>query len=595
MNSPSLLFVHALPVLDLLQHQLCGKDMAVLVADAQGQPLHVRGDAALAQRAAGPDGALRAALAGPDPVCLPAPCAGACAPPCQHEASGGAAAPIVDGQGRLCGVLAILGDCASDQPCMLALARMSANMIERQLFLASAPQGLTLHFHARGACIGTLQDGLASCSADGRAVMVNAAGLAQLGLPRAALASHTFASLFGATLAELAERCRMAAPGPATLCLRDGGVAHCRVQFWDSCDTMDRPCAGGVVSGADDDAAGAGPARRVRAGLGRLPDLPPPLAETALGRLDTGDARMAQVIAKLRKVAGTDIAVLITGETGSGKEWLAQAIHRDSPRARQPFVAINCASIPESLIESELFGYEEGAFTGARRKGSPGKIALANGGTLFLDEIGDMPLPLQARLLRVLQERQVTPLGSARSIPVDIALVCATHRNLREQIEARAFREDLYYRLNGLVVKLPALRERTDLPALLARVLCEEGSGCTVAPDVARLMERHRWPGNLRQLRSVLRTAAVMAGPGQEIGLDHLADDFMDDLAPAVAGTEAASYDGAPALALDQMELQMIQRTLAAHGGNTSAAARALGISRNTIYRKLGMDRLAAA
>ncbi|MBA5687928.1 sigma-54-dependent Fis family transcriptional regulator [Rugamonas apoptosis] len=564
-----------------MQHQLGGKDMTMLVVDALGQPLHVRGDAALAGRTAELTNTLGAALIVQHPVYLPASCAGSCA-------------PIVDGQGQLCGALAILGDCASDQPAMLALARMSANMIERQLFLASAPQGLTLHFHGRGAGLGTLQDGLASCSADGRAVMVNDAGLTQLGLPRAALASHTFPSLFGATLAELAERCRAAAPGLVSLRLRDGGTVHCRVQFWDSCDTMDRRDTASATATATV-ADGAHPGRRVRAGLGRLADLPSPLAATALGQLDMGDTRMAQVIAKLRKVAGTDIAVLITGETGSGKEWLAQAIHRDSPRARQPFVAINCASIPESLIESELFGYEDGAFTGARRKGSPGKIVAANGGTLFLDEIGDMPLPLQARLLRVLQERQVTPLGSARSIPVDIALVCATHRNLREQIEAHTFREDLYYRLNGLVVKLPALRERSDLPALLARVLAEDGAGCTLAPAVAGLLERHRWPGNLRQLRNVLRTAAVMAGPGEQIRPEHLADDFMDDLTPVIAGTEAASNDNAPALMLDQMELQLIQRTLAAHGGNTSAAARALGVSRNTIYRKLGMDRLAVA
>jgi transcriptional regulator of acetoin/glycerol metabolism len=589
MNSSSLLFVHALPVIDLLQQQIGGKEMTIVVVDPQGKPLHTRGDAGVG--AAQLADIVDAIRTGGHPACLPTACAGQCAPQCHHDASSGAAVPIVDAAGQLCGALAILGHCVSDQPCMLALARMSVNMIERQLFLASAPQGLTLHFHTRGACLGTWQDGLASCSADGRSVMVNAAGLAQLGLPRSALASHTFRSLFGATLAELADRCRSAATGQASLQLRQGGTVHCRVQIWDSCDTMDRPvaCDDGGAEGA-----GVSAARRARAGLGRLPDLPP-LAATALGQLDTGDARMAQVIAKLRKVAGTDIAVLITGETGSGKEWLAQAIHRDSPRARHPFVAINCASIPESLIESELFGYEEGAFTGARRKGSPGKIAQANGGTLFLDEIGDMPLPLQARLLRVLQERQVTPLGSVKSVPVDIALVCATHRNLREQIEARTFREDLYYRINGLVVKLPALRERNDLPALLARVLADEGAGCTVAPAVARLLERHRWPGNLRQLRSVLRTAAVMAGPGGEILLEHLADDFMDDLDPAIAGTEAACNDSAPALALDQMELQLIQRTLAAHGGNTSATARALGISRNTIYRKLGMDRLAAA
>jgi sigma-54 dependent transcriptional regulator, acetoin dehydrogenase operon transcriptional activator AcoR len=586
MNSSSLLFVHALPVLDLLQHQIGGLETTMLVVDAKGKLLHIRGAGDEQQMTARMADTVRAALAGRHPVCLPSPCAAACAPHCRHHAASDAAAPIVDSQGQLCGALAILGDCAGDQPCMLALARMSAQMIERQLFLASAPQGVTLHFHTRSECLGTLQDGLASCSADGRSVMLNHAGLAQLGLARSALPFHTFPSLFGCSLAELAQRCRAAAAGLVPLQLPDGGQVHCRAQFWDSCDTMDRPLSGGSQDT---------PVRRLRACLGRTPDGATAPAATALGQLDTGDARMAQVIGKLRKVAGSDIAVLITGETGSGKEWLAQAIHRDSPRARLPFVAINCASIPETLIESELFGYEEGAFTGARRKGSPGKIVQANGGTLFLDEIGDMQLPLQARLLRVLQERQVTPLGSDKSIAVDIALVCATHCNLREQIEAHTFREDLYYRLNGLVVKLPALRERSDLAVLIARVLDQEAPGRTVAPAVARLLERHRWPGNLRQLRSVLRTAAVMAGPGEEIRFEHLADDFMDDVGPAGAGMEAACIESAPALALDQMELQLIQRTLAAQGGNMSAAARALGISRNTIYRKLGLDRLAAA
>ncbi|HEU4845923.1 MAG TPA: sigma 54-interacting transcriptional regulator [Burkholderiaceae bacterium] len=560
-----------------------GADTTMLVFDAEGQPVHARGGADLAQQTETLADAVRVTLAGQHPVCLPTHCGGQCTSQCQHDLPSGATAPIVDIRGQLCGALAIVGGCAGDQPCMLALARMAAQMIERKLFLAAAPGGLTLQFHARSACIGTLQDGLASCSADGRVVMVNQAGLLQLGLPRAALASHTFSSLFGASLGQLTERCRAATPGDLQLQLPTGLQVHCRAQFWDNCDMMDLPPA---------DAAPAQPARRSRAALGRGPDAP---IATALGQLDLGDPRMAQVIAKLRKVVGCDIGVLITGETGSGKEWLAQAIHRDSPRAQQPFVAINCASIPETLIESELFGYEEGAFTGARRKGCAGKIVQANGGTLFLDEIGDMPLSLQARLLRVLQERQVTPLGSDKSIPVDIALVCATHCNLRELIAAKTFREDLYYRINGMVVKLPALRERADLPALAARVLSEEGPGRTLAPAVARLLERHRWPGNLRQLRNVLRTAAAMAGPDGEIGIEHLPDDFMDDLPPVAAGMEAACTDSAPAQGLDEMELQLIQRTLAAHGGNTSAAARALGISRNTIYRKLGMDRLAAA
>ncbi len=245
---------------------------------------------------------------------------------------------------------------------------------------------------------------------------------------------------------------------------------------------------------------------------------------------------MAAIAAKVRRVIDRDIPILVLGETGTGKELLARAIHQESQRARQPFIAVNCASIPDTLIESELFGYEEGAFTGARRKGAVGKILQANGGTLFLDEIGDMPIALQAHLLRVLQERQVVPLGSNKAMAVDVAIVCATHRNLREMIAAQTFREDLYYRLNGLAVQLPALRERSDLAALAA--LHRPARGITQPDAVGRgrraLLTRCPWPGNVRQLFNVLRTACVMAAGERTIRREHLPDDFLDDIsAPA--------------------------------------------------------------
>jgi transcriptional regulator with PAS, ATPase and Fis domain len=300
--------------------------------------------------------------------------------------------------------------------------------------------------------------------------------------------------------------------------------------------------------------------------------------------LSTGDVRLAQAIAKVGKVLGQGVPILVMGETGTGKERLAQAIHQDSPRAHGPFVAVNCAAIPEALIESELFGYEEGAFTGARRKGATGRIMQANKGTLFLDEIGDMPLALQARLLRVLEERKVTPLGAARPLAVDVELVCATNRDLRKRIADGLFREDLYYRLNGLVVKLPPLRERSDLDAIVSAMLAGDAKRRRVADDVMRLFRRHAWPGNLRQLASLLRTASLMAGEENEIGLHHLPDDFLEDLDAASANP---APDAAPGARLHELELSAILRTLDAHGGNVSAAARALGVSRNTIYRKL--------
>jgi transcriptional regulator with PAS, ATPase and Fis domain len=301
---------------------------------------------------------------------------------------------------------------------------------------------------------------------------------------------------------------------------------------------------------------------------------------------------------------------------------LAQAIHNDSPRRDGPFVAVNCASIPESLIESELFGYEEGAFTGARRKGAIGKLMQANGGTLFLDEIGDMPYSLQVRLLRVLQERVVTPLGATRAVPVDVSIICATHRNLREMIAQNQFREDLYYRINGLAVRLPALRERSDLAVVVQRMLqwesVESGGrqALSVAADVMAAFGRHAWPGNCRQLANLLRTAAAMVDEDGVIRWEHLPDDFLEDVRGRSGGDggearqcDSASSAGSGSSAaltasatdslavgnasvrdgarLQDVAASVVAMTLARYGGNVSAAARALGVSRNTIYRRM--------
>jgi transcriptional regulator of acetoin/glycerol metabolism len=246
------------------------------------------------------------------------------------------------------------------------------------------------------------------------------------------------------------------------------------------------------------------------------------------------------------------------------------------------------------LIESELFGYQEGAFTGASRKGSIGKIRQADGGTLFLDEIGDMPLLLQARLLRVLQERSVTPLGGRESFQVDIAVICATNRKLRDEISAGRFRKDLYYRLNGLIVSLPSLRDREDRLKLAQTIVNElTGSGkCVqISPDVLELMERHPWPGNIRQLHSVLRTAIALLDDGHKITPEQLPEDFLDYFTQSsVSGrSESAITNGVP-LSLDQVEIATIHRALNECGGNVSAAARSLGIARNTLYRKLQKD-----
>ncbi|MFZ3087499.1 MAG: sigma 54-interacting transcriptional regulator, partial [Methylotenera sp.] len=305
-----------------------------------------------------------------------------------------------------------------------------------------------------------------------------------------------------------------------------------------------------------------------------------------LDLLNSGDAKIERAIQQIKQVLSRDIPILIQGETGVGKELFARAIHEASTQHKGPWVAVNCAALPEGLIEAELFGYEEGAFTGARRKGSPGKIEQADGGTLFLDEIGDMPLSLQARLLRVLQERTVTPLGSAKSIPVNFSLVSATNQKLKEKVESGEFRSDLYYRINGLSVALPPLRERSDLLALIDVILQIEQAGeVEITPEVMAIFKTHSWPGNIRQLHNVLRTALALAD-GAPIGELHLTQDFTDEMnLPAQINAQPGMLPKESAL--DDLATNAILSAMQTHSGNVSAVARQLGISRNTLYRKL--------
>jgi transcriptional regulator with PAS, ATPase and Fis domain len=309
----------------------------------------------------------------------------------------------------------------------------------------------------------------------------------------------------------------------------------------------------------------------------------------ALSALDTGDQKWRSAAEKARRVLDKPIPILIQGESGVGKEYFARAVHDSSKRASGPFVAINCAAIPENLIESELFGYATGAFTGARKEGSLGRLREANGGTLFLDEIGDMPLSMQSRLLRVLQERTVTPLGGARSVTVDFALVCATHCKLQEAVHQGRFRSDLFYRINGLTVNLPALRERTDFQPLAERLLAGLNPQREVHLSAAlqKKMSTHAWPGNLRQFASVLRTASAMLDEDEEcIDFQHLPDDIAQDLAGISRLPELARETQEPQN-LKELSQYAVQQALQGCRGNISLAARTLGISRQTLYRKM--------
>lgn len=441
------------------------------------------------------------------------------------------AAPIFDPEGLPLGVLDVTGDYRSYHRHTMGLVRMSAQMIENHLFNSSFQDAIIVQFHQRGEFLGSAVEGAAAFSPAGKFLAANRVAMIQFGMSQAALRMHTFSSLFGMPLSGLIDHYRACNPENLTLCLQSGNQVIARATLGSIGRSKIFNAASLVKHGTENPSpctttsTALGPGVIGNSGIQKNRNL------SSLKYLNTGDAQVARVIEKVCKVIDKDIPILILGETGTGKEILAQAIHNDSPRNNNPFVAVNCASIPETLIESELFGYEDGAFTGAKKKGSQGKIIQANGGTLFLDEIGDMPISLQARLLRVLQERVVTPLGSQKSYPVNLMVICATHRNLRDQIASGHFREDLYYRLHGLVVKLPALRERTDLPKIVQRILENESENpdLAVSNDVMNAFNRHCWPGNIRQLTNILRTASVMASDRATITWDDLPDDFLDE------------------------------------------------------------------
>ncbi|MBB5393143.1 MULTISPECIES: sigma-54-dependent Fis family transcriptional regulator [unclassified Herbaspirillum] len=595
------LHLHALPVMETLYEQIINTHNMVILTDVNGLIVHTLGDDDFLEKAnrvalqpgvtwseqSKGTNAIGTAIVEKQPVQIHAN---------EHYLQANhfltcSAAPISDHQGNVIGVLDVTGDQSSFHKHTMALVRMSAQMIENHIFSAAFHNAITLHFNTRPEFIGTLMEGIASFTPSGRFLSANRTGLFQLGLPLSALQSHTFSSLFGLPISALFDHYRTATPGLLNLCMPSGVRVYGRAQlqiansvFQHSADLARNDQGNDGEPGRQSGAHAPQPASSQTASQSQR-------RMSGLRYLNTGDPQVAALIDKVNKVLGRDIPILVMGETGTGKELLAQAIHNDSPRAEGPFVAVNCASIPETLIESELFGYEDGAFTGARKKGAVGKLLQANGGTLFLDEIGDMPFSLQARLLRVLQERMVTPLGSTKSIPVNVELICATNRNLRDLIAKGQFREDLYYRLNGLVVKLPPLRERTDLDIVVEKILIAESSGerYKVAPEIMRLFKQHSWPGNFRQLTNLLRTAIVMAGNETEIQRQHLPDDFLDDVesAQAQASEDNTNWMVSQGANLEQVELSVIQKALKSNGGNVSATARALGVSRNTIYRKI--------
>jgi len=619
------LLAHAQPVMDVLFEQIVDTQNVVVLANNAGYILHSCGDPEFltrAEKVALAPGvewseANRGTNAIGTAIALGAPVV---VDGSQHFLAANrfltcSASPIFDPYGQLSGILDVSGDHRSSNRHTMALVRMSVQMIENRMFASVFNEMLTLRFHARPEFVGTLCEGMAAFAEDGTLLSANRNACFQFGQNLEQLRGANFNALFGQPISRLLDHLLVRPQDSMALTLSSGVRVQARADFRPShlrrhsrLALQSETTATPAVAPGELVAQSPATARR----------------NCPMERLQTGDPQINAVLAKVKKVIGRDIPILIQGETGTGKELLANAIHCVGPRSAKAFVAVNCAAIPEGLIESELFGYEDGAFTGARRKGSVGRILQADGGTLFLDEIGDMPLSLQARLLRVLQERVVVPLGSAKSYPVNIAVICATHRRIRDSVSSGLFREDLYFRLNGLTVMLPPLRARTDLDALVASLLRELGGDHPpfLDPEVLELFRQHPWPGNLRQLSNLLRTAVVMAEGESTIRREHLPDDFVEDIEQILVATPATDVSPAPqqtagavtwpssgiqgkqsepeptpvhpaqppeatAGRLQDLALQAIRDALARSGGNISGAARELGVSRSTLYRKL--------
>ena len=510
-----------------------------------------------------------------------------------------AAAPIFDHTGALVAVLDASGESHLAQQHTLALVSASVQMIENRVFLHHFRDKYIVRFHNRPEFVGTLSEGAIALSVTGKVLAATRRALLLLGLQSPAdVVGRDITALFNISFCGLIDCSVKKAFHPVPIFEIRHGARFFAVSYAPVPAPRTRQPAGAAGLLLPGGARATAPAAESEAA-----------ADSALDHLHHGDPQMLQNVQIAKRVMDRNVAVMVLGETGTGKELFAQALHRSGSRADKPFVAINCASIPEALIESELFGYVPGAFTGARKEGHAGKIVHANGGTLFLDEIGDMPIALQARLLRVLEEREVTPLGGEQAVKLDIRVISATHCDLQARIAAREFREDLYYRLHGVTIAMPPLRARSDRRQLILRLAAQESD---VEPDGAgelRLdaallaaLERHPWPGNLRQLRQLLRTMIALR-ESDRLTLADLPPAFRagaaapadDDSGAGIGAGTGADTDGGGAAAtsqdafnpLESAERQALIAELTRHNWNISTLARQLKISRNTLYRKV--------
>ncbi|MBT3029949.1 MAG: sigma-54-dependent Fis family transcriptional regulator [Candidatus Thiodiazotropha sp. (ex Codakia orbicularis)] len=496
------------------------------------------------------------------------------------------ASPILDPHGNLLTVLdaSCCGteDSRASQIHTRALVVSYARLIEGRYFLREFRNQRVLRFHSRVECVALPNEAMLALSEDNRILAANIVALQLLGIQdRNMLVGMSLSDLVGNDLDSLLFASKS----------NEGTVLPFRHQE-----------SGARFFGFIYKYKEPAPLR----GLTIKPATQSPdecRGELCnLNKLAGEDPQMLEAAKRALRVVDKRIPILLQGETGTGKDLFSQAMHKASKRKDKPFVALNCASIPESLIESELFGYKHGAFTGARKEGRRGKLIESSGGTLFLDEIGDMPLNMQSRLLRVLETEEVVPLGAEQLIKVDLNIVAATHRDLIQLINEGAFREDLYYRLNGITLYLPPLRERQDLRNIILKVLEAEndtGKKLQITPEAISHLLKYPWPGNLRQLRNVIRTAVALCD-GDVIDVSHINlptlvgrnQNHAHTCSTDSSASKPRNEDLPPVEAVSDNPLRSAEHTvilnaLKTYNWNITRTAEALDMSRNTLYRKI--------
>ncbi|HEY4350622.1 MAG TPA: sigma-54-dependent Fis family transcriptional regulator [Paraburkholderia sp.] len=515
------------------------------------------------------------------------------------------AAPIFDDRGIVAGVLDVTSRSRLLQQHSLVLVGMSRQMIENRLIDSRYRRANMIHFHSRPEFVGTLHAGKLAVDDEGIVLAASRSALFQLDLRSPdQLCGKRIEEAFNASLEDMIARSIRGSFHPVTVY-----GAHANNRFFLVAQTpRDATTITSAFSTlpAPGAAAAGDPPPRSRTAAAKAKEARAPASGRLdkLSQLEFGDPRMASQIQLAARAIQRKIPIILRGQTGTGKEVFANALHSISPNSGGSFVAVNCASLPENLIESELFGYRAGAFTGAQREGRRGKIVQANNGTLFLDEIGDMPMTLQARLLRVLEEHEVTPLGTETTLKVDFQLISASHRNLLDLVQRGMFREDLYYRLSGIEINLPALRERADIGALIQHLLDSEADEAPpLSAEARQALLNYAWPGNIRQLRHVLQMAIALCD-GPEIRCAHLPPEITQgNVAPATIASRATAQavpssmndmlalpDDCDVSSLNAIQIKERETVLAMldeHRWNVSNVAKTLGISRNTLYRKM--------